>query len=307
MLIFGLVVLCWSGDRSVIHTQSLARLLGVDTFFLGFVLLAVATGLPELAVVISSLSEGVPYLSVGDLIGSNFTDVALVLGLSIVIAGSLQIRKEMAKNIVIMWLFATGIMAGIFIVGRIGKIQATILILTYAISLWYLWRNTNNHFQSYHQVNRASQNSKFLLIIKLLLSLFVLWGASRVCVLAAMIIVKATPLTYEVFGTTIIAVGTSLPEIILNVSAARRRDIGLAVGNSLGSVVEQGSLLLGILGLFSPHPLDLSHVLSVAPFIALSYAVLGYYVVRYRKIPCNAGVFLLILYGVFLVFNYVFV
>jgi cation:H+ antiporter len=302
-LLLGLAVLCWSGDRAVLYTQRLARLLGLNTFFLGFVLLAVATGLPELAVVISSLIEGAPYLSVGDLIGSNFTDVALVLGLSIVIAGSLSVRKDEFKNIVAMWLFACGIMGGIFVVGQIGKIHGFLLLGIYGISLWYLWRNSNNNLRA-HQAHQRGKNSLHRIVIKLIGSLTLLLVASQICVRAAITIVQATALTYEVFGTTILAVGTSLPEIILNVSAARRRDVGLAIGNSLGSVVEQGALLFGILSIFSPDSLDVSRVVVIAPFIVLSYVAVGYCIVRYRKIPFCAGVFLLTLFVAFISLNY---
>lgn len=300
-LIIGLIFLYWSGEKAVLNTQRLSQLLGIDTFFLGFVLLAVATGLPELSVVIASLSEGASYLSLGDLIGSNFTDVAFALGLSIVIAGSLRIKENEFKYIRNMMLLATILMVSIFLMGKIGKIHGVLLLVVYAISLFYLWYK--NHLQ-HQQTITISQHSKLAVAAKLIGSLVLLFGSSRLCVWAAITIVKKTPLSLELFGATIMAIGTSLPEIVLNISAARKKDLGLALGNSLGSVVEQGALLLGILAICSPQPLDISRMLWIAPFIIISYALVGFNIIYYRKLTLFAGYALLAFYGTFLFFSY---
>ena len=303
LLFIGLGLLGVSGEKSVKYAQRLSKLFGLNTLFIGFVLLAVSTGIPELAIVISSIWNGTPALSVGDLIGSNFADVSLVLGLVIVMGRGLPVAKSDYHSVVAIWLINCLLMGSVFWCGELTSWHGGVLVVTYFLSLAYLWRKRHGKAMTYGNT-KVTRNAKWFTILKLVLSLIFVFVASQLCVFSAIQIVKATGFDYVVIGATIFALGTSLPEVILNVNAARQGDFGMAIGNSFGSVLEQGAFLLGLLALFSPTPLNINAVRGIAPFMFGTYALAGYGIIARRRIPLGAGWAMLLLYVIYLVWNY---
>ena len=115
LLIFGLIFLWWSGERTIKYTKEISRIYKLGSFFIGFVLLAISTGIPELGIAIQSIWNSTPILSVGDILGSNFLDISIVLGLPATMFGAIFIYKENYKNVLLMLIINILLMSSIFI------------------------------------------------------------------------------------------------------------------------------------------------------------------------------------------------
>ena len=307
----GFTLLWWSSNKSVLYSKKLAQLFKLSSLFIGFVVLSISTGIPEFSIVISSIIHRVPHLSVGDIIGSNFTDVSLVLGIPVLFFGkAILIRKNEYKSILFMIIFVTLLMAGIFLVGTLTQIHGIILIAIYAICTWFFWKTRHAkevakdiEQQNLNKITINQTSIKLKVSLLFFGSLGLVLVASQLCVHAAINIARLTLLDLETIGFTIVAIGTSLPEIALNVSAVRAKEYSLAIGNSLGSVLSQGSLILGILLLASPQPIQLTHIRNIAPFMFTAFAIVGCSIFFRRKINRIEGTLLLGCYMLFILFN----
>jgi cation:H+ antiporter len=311
-LISGLMLLWWSGDRSVHYSLEASHLFGVSSFFMGFVLLALATGIPELSITIVSSFNNASALAVGDILGSNFTDIALVLGLPLVIAGTLHVRKKEYANLILMLLIIVLVMSFVFILGELTWIHGVILIVVYALCLLRLWKTRTTKTMGKEGAVVAKEKAKGAVILsnkigtlfKLGMSLVFVGIASQLSVYCARALTEAFDIHLATLGATLFSLGTSLPELSLSLSAIRRREYALAAGNSLGSVLEQGTLILGILAIISPTPVNLRPVRSIAPFMFLAFAIVGYGFIQRKKLNRIEGIMLLVLYVAFLVYHY---
>ncbi|MCF7799575.1 hypothetical protein K9L05_03605 [Candidatus Babeliales bacterium] len=311
-LITGLIILWRAGERSVIYIQKLSKIYGLSTFFLGFVLLAVSTGIPELAVVIQSLWSGTPNLSLADIIGSNFLDVSVVLGLPSVIFSAIYITKSDYVKTIFMFGLNIFLMSFIFLSRSLTIFHGIFFILIYLASCWYLWKTQKKRglisgaTQEVHEIIAEQKNrkTKFNVFFNLIISLLMTLIASKICVTFAIKLVEASALTFEIVGATILALGTSLPEITLNIAAVRKKDYSLAIGNALGSVLEQGSLLVGLLALFSRSSINLSNIKYLAPFFYLAFLIIGFGIIFRKKINLLEGILLLLLTGAFFAYSY---
>ncbi|MCF7799574.1 hypothetical protein K9M16_01085 [Candidatus Babeliales bacterium] len=312
VLIIGLIILWWAGERSVIYTQKLSRIYGIGTFFLGFILLAVSTGIPELAIVIQSLWSGAPNLSLADIIGSNFLDVSIVLGLPALIFGKIYIAKSDYIKAIFMFGLNVILMSFIFLSISLTIFHGIFLLFIYIAGCWYLWSTKkkigliSDATQEIQDIatERKDRKIKIKIFFNLIFSILMTLIASKICVFFAIKLVKASALTFEVIGATILAIGTSLPEMTLSIAAVRRKNYSLAIGNSLGSVLMQGSLLLGLLSLFSKSPINLASIKWVAPFFYLAFMIIGFGIIFRRKINLFEGILLLLLGVAFFAYSY---
>jgi len=310
-LLLSLCLLWVAGDLSVRYSIQTASMFKMRTLFVGFVLIAISTGFPELSVVIASLFENVTPISAGTILGSNVCDISLVLGLPILLSGKLLIKPEENKDAGPMFFIAALAMALVFLLGSLQRITGLFLILIYFVSLWGLWRNRTRkemieEEKEQERVVLSDGNSFFKtktgIIVKLLCSLALVLVASELVVRFAIKLTSLLSLSLATVGATILAVGTSLPELTLSLQAVRKREYDLAIGNSLGSVLEQGTLLLGILAVSSPTPIKINSLRMIAPFMFLSFAVLGFGLFKRRRLTRIEGSIMLAIFCSFIVY-----
>jgi len=319
-LFLCLGALWWSGDLSVRYSVETASKFEFTKLFIGFVLIAVSTGLPELSVTISSLFLDVPAISAGTILGSNVCDISLVLGLAVLFGGTLYIKPKENFDSLLMLLITTFAMIIVFILGTLTRITGLLLILLYAVSIWWLWQNrTQKEKEKEEKIERKIVKeldppgpklfweTKKGVLLKLLGSVVLVLISSEVAVQIAIQLTKLLNFSLSTVGATIFAVGTSLPELSLALNAAKKKEYALAIGNSLGSVLEQGTLLLGLLALFSRQPINIKPLMSLLPFMLASFGIIGFGMIHRKKINRIEGVLMLIIYAAFLVYQFVWV
>lgn len=312
LLIFGLIFLWWSGERTIKYTKEISRIYKLGSFFIGFVLLAISTGIPELGIAIQSIWNSTPILSVGDILGSNFLNISVVLGLPTTMLGAIFISKENYKNILLMLIINILLMSSIFISQTLTRLHGICFIILYFASCRYLWKvqkqeqlTTNLDAKSDENIsNETSKLEQFIVFLNLFFCLACILISSKICVHAAINLVKQTSISIEILGATILALGTSLPEITLNLAAIKRKDYALAIGNALGSVLENASLIIGILAIFSKEPINVSSMKWIAPFFYAACIVIGFGIFFRKKINFLEGALLLILTLVFFIYGY---
>ncbi len=303
-LFAGLIILWMSGNYSVKYIEELAHIFEVSTFFLGFVFMSIATGLPELSIAINSSLKGVASLSAGNIFGSNFVNVALVLGLTAFFTKVIIVPKNEYKNLKLMFFITVSIMGTVFCLKSLTRIHGLLLIGLYAYCLFFLWQ-----FRFSKKVTKIEKKSHdFLSIVivflKLLISIAFLILASEVCINSAVSIAKLFYVPLEIIGATIIALGTSLPELSVSLNAIKKKDYSLALSNVFGSDLENTTLLLGITAILSKHPVEISPLRPLIPFVFLAFTIAGYAVMRRRTINRVDGLLLLFLYLVFMIYQY---
>lgn len=295
----GLIGLWWSSNKSVEYSIKLSKIFSITTFFIGFVLIAVATGLPELAITITSLWHNVPGVAVGTIVGSNLIDVSLVLGLPAVILGTLNVKQEDKLPLMLMLIVTALVMAFVFILGSLNHIHGLLLLILYVASIWWLWKTKATRIIAKEEAieelsgkNRIKTRPilfKLLIFVKLLVSIALVIVFSKLSIDATIFFVSFLPFRLEVFGATVFAIGTSLPELALSFQAVRKKEYSLAFGNSFGSVLEQATLILGILALGSQKRLDITILRPIAPIMFLSYAVVAHSLLKKTKVGRREG------------------
>ena len=299
-VIAGLIGLWWSSDRAIELSIQLSKLFGLSTFFIGFVFMAIATGLPELAIVFTSLWNQVPSMAAGDIIGSNLVDVSLVLGAPALFIGTLNVKKEEKQPLIFMLIATSLVMALVFVIGVLKPIHGLILIILYFASILWLWKTKATKVVSEEVAleelsgeektrKRKAWGIKIWVVVKLFTCLFIVLFSSKLSIDCAMRIASRFTLNIYAIGATVFAIGTSLPELALSFQAVRRKEYALAFGNSFGSVLEQATLILGFLAIGSRKEIDITALRPAAPLMFLAYAVVAHAVLKKTKVGRQEG------------------
>ena len=279
-VISGLLLLAWSSDKFVDGASALAHITGLSPLIIGIVIIGFGTSAPEMLVSVTAAMNGTPGLALGNAIGSNIANIALILGVtSLLVILPLQsgIVKREIPLLLLAGLFSYWLMRD----GYLSRMDAT-LLLTMLVSMlgWMIFAargQTAKDERFLEDVEQEQANSLTLrhalfwtltgLILLVLSSKLLVWGASGIA--------STLGVSDLVIGLTIVALGTSLPELAAAIASARRGVADLAVGNIIGSNLFNN---LGVIGLAA----------LVTPFAAPSEALM-------RDLPLMLGLTLLLI------------
>ena len=302
VIILGLGLLWQAGDHVVYYTIEIARRYNVSTFFLGFIVLAIAADIPELAIAFTSAIQGASEVSVGDIIGANFTDVALVVGSTLLLAGNkISVKKSDTRKLLITLFVTALVMLTVFGLGVINRWHGLMLIGIYMVAIVWLWKTRDDQDEQIQSVNEGlSQDSILVLVLKLLVSFIVVTLSSGATVHYAVVLATKLQVPLEIIGATILGVGTSLPELALSLNALRRGDYGLALGPTLGTVLGQTTFILGTLAVLSDKPVSVAGLDWAFWFMFAAFGVIAYGLVRGEKMGRGTGAVLISLFAAYL-------
>ncbi len=259
-VLVGLVILMWSANRFVDGSASVARHFRMPPLLIGMLIIGFGTSAPEIVVAAIASIQGNPGLALGNAYGSNITNIALILGISAaiypIVVDSIVLRKELP--------ILTGVtaLAGIQLVdGTISRLDAALLLGVFALFIgWSIWQGMRNREDLYaveiDQKVALHPMSLRRSVIRLTLGLVLLVASSRLLVWGAVEIARSLAISDLVIGLTIVAVGTSLPELASAVIAARKKQHDLALGNILGSNMFNTLAVVGVAGVISPLPAE---------------------------------------------------
>lgn len=254
-VIVGLAVLVWSADKFVDGAVGVAEFCGMSTLLIGMVVVGFGTSAPELTVSVISASQGNPELALGNAYGSNIANIALILGATALISPILMQRSVIRGDLPI--LIAVSILSIVLVWdGSVVRWNGVLLLVVFALVMGYsIWRELRKaHAEATESVEEESAEKASLgkSIMWLVLGLALLVASSRALVWGAVEIARTLGVSDLLIGLTIVAVGTSLPELASSIAAARKGENDIALGNIIGSNLFNTLAVVGLAAIVSP-------------------------------------------------------
>lgn len=259
-VIFGLLLLVWSADKFVDGAAATAGHLGMPALLIGMVVIGFGTSAPELVVSVIASMQGNPALALGNAYGSNITNIALIIGLTALLApitlNSQVLKREMPLLIMVTLIAAYPLWDGI-----ITTLEAWFLLAVFAIYIgWSVVEGMNQPSDALSSEFEQQLKTKLMplkpAILWLIVGLVLLIISSRLLVWGAVDIATALGVSDLVIGLTVVAIGTSLPELASALAAIRKNEHDLAIGNVIGSNMFNTLAVVGLAGTIQPIPLE---------------------------------------------------
>jgi cation:H+ antiporter len=255
-VVLGLGVLVWSADKFVDGAVGIAKFCGMSTLLIGMVIVGFGTSAPEMVVSAISAMQNAPELALGNAYGSNIANIALILGLTAVISPVFVVRKALKRDLPIL-LAVTALSIFLASDASIGRLDGVLLLLVFAGVMGFNIVSELRQKKSVavEEPGEAESGEKLSLgksILWLVLGLALLVASSRALVWGAVEIARALGVSDLLIGLTIVAVGTSLPELASSIAAARKGENDLAFGNIIGSNLFNTLLVVGIAATIAP-------------------------------------------------------
>ncbi len=270
----GLALLVGGGDQLVRGAVNLSLRLGLSPLVVGLTVVAFGTSAPELLVSVNAVVDHAPGIALGNVIGSNIANVLLVLGIPAIVS-TVPCRETDTRRSYTMMLAATAIFIAVAFLGPIRWPHALVLLAGLAVMLVDSFRSS----AAEPELEGADPSMAWgRILLALAIGLVALPLGAQLLVSGATEIARAFGVSEAVIGLTLVAVGTSLPELAASVAAALRREAGMALGNVIGSNMFNLLGIIGIAGLVGPLPVPpgmlafdlwvmLGTSLLIAPFI----------------------------------------
>lgn len=294
-LVLGLVVLVFSADRFVDGASSFARYCGVSSFLVGMLVVGFGTSAPEIAVSVFSALGGVADLAIGNAYGSNIMNIALILGLTAVLAVIPFPRQVVFRDLPAL-VAVTLVSFALFFDGTLSRPDGALLLIMFcAIIGCQIWSGLRHRAEE----DKPEGISLGRAVFWLLLGLVLLVASSRLLVYGASEIARALGVSDLLIGLTVVAIGTSLPELASSVAAARKHDTALALGNVIGSNLFNTLVVVGIPSVIRPMQMD--PLVSVRDFPVMLLLTLFLFPFGARgRLGRAGGAFLLLCFALYL-------
>ena len=249
-LIASLAVLIWGADKFVDNSSLIAKKIGVSELTIGLTIVALGTSAPEIFVGISSVLNNSESIAMGAVVGSNISNIALIFGVSCI--GISFLPKKTPVVQLMPFLVSALILGYVLIDLNVSKFDGILLLLSFCYFLYVI--NANRNTQTLIDEQQDKNNS--ITLIFLTIGLISLIFGSRYAVIYAEKIAILLNISELIIGLTIIAIGTSLPELAATISAVLKKKTDMVVGNVIGSNVLNITLVVPIIGFFSSVQLD---------------------------------------------------
>lgn len=299
LVVVGFVMLVKGADWFVDGAAGIAERFGIPQLVIGLTIVAMGTSAPEAAVSISAAFKGTVDITIGNVVGSNILNILVILGLTSVIVAVAVQRSTVRYEIP----FMIGVTVLLLVFGMTGnvvsRLEGAILWVFFFIYIIYLYRMTKNQKPQEEEKKQKMSIGKllFLVLIGLVLVVF----GSDVTVDAATALAKIVGLSDKFIGLTIIALGTSLPELVTSVSAARKGKADIAIGNIVGSNIMNILFVVGTTALILPVPFASGFAIDMG--IAIASALLLFFCVfRKQKLDRMGGAIMLVGYVAYFVY-----
>ena len=263
-LVIGFLLMIKSADIVTNHASKISKKRGISEMTIGMTLVALATSLPELAISSTSAFVGKTDIALGNVIGSNITNIALVLGLCAIIR-SISIEKRVVGSDGMWMLIATFITSALLYFGDFGRIDGLILLLIFVAFLYFLRKTEKGNYSGTKTGESALSD-----VVWSLGGGVLVWIGSWIAIFGVEGFANYFGIKPIYIALTIVALGTSLPELIVSVVAIRKDLKSISVGNILGSNIFNLLLVLGISSMIRPILVDSSVLGIYVPIMIVS-------------------------------------
>ena len=299
LLIIGFTLLVKGADAFVDGCSSLAKAFGIPSLIIGLTIVAFGTSAPELAVSLVAAFKGNSAISVGNVVGSNICNMLLVLG-GTSLFGKLYYKKKVVERdyfyLLISYFALLIISFGTFNqkteAGIINRVDGLLLLCFLGVYVYSLIMDTKKEIKKQEKTKERITFKKILFII---IGLIAIIGGGELVVNSATTIAKMIGLSDSVIALTIVAVGTSLPELVTSVVAVKKGESDLAIGNVIGSNIFNIFLILGLSATVNSLTISFSSLIDMLVMLGAGLLVYGF-TLKDQKITKQRGIVLLVFY-----------
>lgn len=302
LLVVGFVMLVKGADWFVDGASKVAERFGIPQLVIGLTIVAMGTSLPEAAVSTSAALKGSAEITIGNVLGSNILNVLLILGITSVIS-PLMVQLSTVKYEIPMVIAASALLAGLGLFdGTVGRINGVILLIGMGLYLFYLFQMSKKGQDAAEEDGNSEKKDKIIKLVLLILvgGVMIVWG-STITVDAATALATIFGMEERIIGLTIVAFGTSLPELVTSATAAIKGKADIAVGNIVGSNLFNLLFVVGIAATITPVIYEAKFIVDTIVCIG-SAILLWLCVLRTKKLNRVGGAILLICYAAYFVY-----
>lgn len=281
MIVAGVVLVLWGADRLTDGAVALAERMEIPQIVIGLTIVALGTSAPEFCVSLVSALKGTADLAVGNVVGSNIFNAMLIVGVAAMVAPMTILPSTVRKDVPVALLASVALTVMVLMDGDLSRVDAALLFVGFLAFMWVTLRGAKGS-HAIEQEQAASRGYSVLKSVGLLvLGLACLVVGSNIFVDGATSVAQTLGVSEAVIGLTIVAGGTSLPELATSVVAARKGNSGIAIGNVLGSNVLNILLILGAAGLICPMQVQ---GITLVDFAMMTGSVLLLWLFSYTKL-----------------------
>lgn len=253
-MIAGIALVLWGADRLTDGAVAIAERMHISQMVIGLTIVAMGTSMPEFFVSFMSALKDTPDMAVGNVVGSNIFNTLLIVGCAALVTPIMILPATVKKDIPFAMVASVALLL-MCLDGNISRIDAVVLLGLFAVFMYITLKGAKENEQPMQQMS-AKGGKPFMSVVWIVVGLVCLVFGSNLFVDAATVIARQLGVSDAVIGLTIIAGGTSFPELATSVVSARKGQSGIAIGNVLGSNVFNILLILGITGVMSPMTLQ---------------------------------------------------
>ena len=280
MIVAGVVLVLWGADRLTDGAVALAERMEIPQIVIGLTIVALGTSAPEFCVSLVSALKGTADLAVGNVVGSNIFNAMLIVGVAAMVAPMTILPSTVRKDVPVALLASVALTVMVLMDGNLSRVDAALLFVGFLAFMWVTLRGAKGS-HAIEQEQAAPRGYSVLKSVGLLvLGLACLVVGSNIFVDGATSVAQTLGVSEAVIGLTIVAGGTSLPELATSVVAARKGNSGIAIGNVLGSNVLNILLILGAAGLICPMQVQ---GITLVDFAMMTISVLLLWLFSYTK------------------------
>lgn len=306
LLVIGLVLLIKGADWFVDGCSNVAKSLGIPSLIIGLTIVAFGTSAPEAAVSVTASLEGMNDIALGNVVGSNICNLLLVLGLS-GLFGTLTAKKKIVTRDFIYCIFSSVVLlvlsVGYFINGGTeGVVTRSNGLMLLCFLGFYLYVLIGDALRSSRNSNKEEKTAfKLKDIFGILLGMIGIILGGQLVVNSATDIAEMLNISQNVIALTIVAIGTSLPELVTSVVASKKGEVDIAIGNVVGSNIFNIFFILGISSAISPITYDVESFIDIIVTF-ISTIVVYLFILKNMRIGNKKGIILLGMYALYMVY-----
>ncbi len=292
----ALLMLTKGATMATKYSAKLADNFNISKYIVGFIIVAFISILPETLISINSAISGIPEFGLGTLFGSNVADLSLIFTILIIYAGrGIKIESKVLKNIRLYPFFLLlPLLFGLN--GHYTRIEGVFLIIAGIIFYYLVFKNGIDV-----SVNLRDSNGKYKSLLFLIISMVLLLVGSHFTVTSASALAHALKISPILIGMLIVSLGTTIPELFFSLKAVKRKDDELAIGDIMGSVLADATIVVGVLATITPFFFPVKIVYITGMFMVVFSFILLKFMKTGRLITKNEGYLLLFFWIIYVI------
>ena len=297
------IVLIASGGLLVKSLSKIASFLRMSEFVVGFIIMGIATTIPELFVGIASALDKMPSLSLGNVIGSNIVNVTLILGIVILLSKGIKIESHTMKTDALYAFFISAVPIVLMFIGRsLSRIDGIILLGIYLVYTWWLIRARKEFRKELKETVKKWEIVGYTSIF--VACIFVLFISARFVTKYGELLAIDFGMPDIMIGLFLVAIGTSLPELVFGIKAVRMKHPTMALGDITGAIVSNSTLVLGITALIYPITAHFLSFIVSGAFMVVACFLFATFVESGNRLYWKEGIAMVLLYVLFIIVEF---